>query len=303
MSSTTYKLTMRQEPKHSRFCTSPTDRRPIDPPPIIQLHIGGSNADSWHLLQNPNYFMFVSLIKPDATDVDQELHWLQIEDSDGTQRAPTRFTTGAVVSSLHILKDPENGQRRGGFFVFPDLGVRAEGKYRLKCTLYEVVDELLYRNHIFSCVFEVYQSRKFPGMQKSTPLSCSFSEQGIKIWIRKNVRERRVPALDRSPRIVEAQVPKPPRKRARTDQQEDVKKKTERSDKSKRHTPMLESPPVSYVAPTPSISDTFPLPPGYAAPPQAPSLHQHRRDQAQGRSRMSIGNLLNAADPPRLESR
>ncbi|KAF8880474.1 velvet factor-domain-containing protein [Mucidula mucida] len=227
---------------------------------------------------------------------------LHIEDSDGTQRAPTRFTTGAVVSSLHILKDPENGQRRGGFFVFPDLGVRAEGKYRLKCTLYEVVDsELVYRNHIFSSVFEVYQSRKFPGMQKSTPLSCSFSEQGIKIWIRKNVRERRVPALDRSPRIVEAQVPKPPRKRARVDQEEDVKKKTERIDKSERHTPMLESPSVLYVAPpTPSISDTFPLPPGYAAPP---SPHQHRRDQAQGRSRMSIGNLLNAADPPRLESR
>lgn len=44
------------------------------------------------------------------------------------------------MSSLHILKDPENGARQGGFFVFPDIGVRAEGRYRLKCTLYEIVE-------------------------------------------------------------------------------------------------------------------------------------------------------------------
>lgn len=94
-----YKLTVRQEPKHSRFCTcsssshffwiyadhfrtlAPTDRRPIDPPPIIQLEVGGAKADPWHTIQNPNYLMFVSLAKPDAKDGDEELHWLQIEDS------------------------------------------------------------------------------------------------------------------------------------------------------------------------------------------------------------------------------
>jgi len=116
------------------------DRRPIDPPPIVQLrvitHHGGNpqtpapptggNGQSY--LQNPYYFMFASLASPDS---DEELHLLK----DGK----TRCTTGSVVSSLYHLKDSENGGQDAGFFVFPDLSVRTEGSYRLKLTLFEVV--------------------------------------------------------------------------------------------------------------------------------------------------------------------
>ncbi|KAH9957504.1 velvet factor-domain-containing protein [Russula dissimulans] len=76
-------------------------------------------------LQNPYYFMFASLAKPDD---DTELHWMK-----------TRCTTGSVVSSLYHLKDSENDNRDAGFFVFPDLSVRQEGSYRLKLSLFEVV--------------------------------------------------------------------------------------------------------------------------------------------------------------------
>ncbi|KAF8894988.1 velvet factor-domain-containing protein [Mucidula mucida] len=262
---------------------SPTDRRPIDPPPIIQLHIGGSSADSWHFFRTP---ITSCLCRPRiALAPDRRLRC--------TQRAPTRFTTGAVVSSLHILKDPENGQRRGGFFVFPDLGVRAEGKYRLKCTLYEVVESTAANwyteTNIFSSVFEVYQSRKFPGMQK----------QGIKIWIRRMCESVACLPSIAPPGSWRRRFPKPHGKRARVDQEEDVKKKTERIDKSERHTPMLESPSVLYVAPpTPSIAiRCFHLDMRLLHPPPTSAR------SGQGRSRMSIGNLLNAADPPRLESR
>ncbi|KAJ7191567.1 hypothetical protein GGX14DRAFT_330857, partial [Mycena pura] len=66
------------------------DRRPIDPPPPYGNLVGYAQS----FLQNPYYFMFASLAKPDD---DTELHWLK----DGR----TRCTTGSVVSSLYALKD------------------------------------------------------------------------------------------------------------------------------------------------------------------------------------------------------
>lgn len=116
-----YELTVRQEPKQARMCgvggehahytlyqlhlTSITaDRRPIDPPPIVQLRVidpqarraassppatsedyeaygrgeAGSSGISQSFLQNPYYFMFASLAKPDD---DAELHWLKVRSS------------------------------------------------------------------------------------------------------------------------------------------------------------------------------------------------------------------------------
>ncbi|KAF9807905.1 hypothetical protein IEO21_08022 [Rhodonia placenta] len=281
-----YELTVRQEPKQARMCGvgGKADRRPIDPPPIVQLRVidpshrrpltadsRASSPDgtptssaSQSFLQNPYYFMFASLAKPDE---DVELHWLK----DGK----TRCTTGSVVSSLYHLKDAEAGGSDAGFFVFPDLSVRTEGSYRLKLSLYEVVgtiealaafhgntgrrswpaslrgnygplvwrsahvrwfpvdgrrgpgslaraitprafghamrpsgvhgdgigamgprriDSSVYHcKSIFSAPFYVYTAKKFPGMEESTPLSCSLADQGIKIRIRKDIRVRKRP--------------------------------------------------------------------------------------------------------------
>jgi hypothetical protein len=46
--------------------------------------------------------------------------------------------TGTPVSSLYHLKDIDSSD--AAFFVFPDLGVRKEGKYKLKLTLFEIVE-------------------------------------------------------------------------------------------------------------------------------------------------------------------
>lgn len=121
-SSREYELIVRQEPKQARMCgvggkqssapqaSSPShsiaaDRRPIDPPPIVQLRVvdpharrppsspsatsedyeaygrgeagpsGSATANAQSFLQNPYYFMFASLAKPDH---DAELHWLKV---------------------------------------------------------------------------------------------------------------------------------------------------------------------------------------------------------------------------------
>ncbi|TPX50851.1 hypothetical protein SeLEV6574_g00677 [Synchytrium endobioticum] len=178
----TYRLTLRQQPKHSRMCGfgEKVDRRPVDPPPIIQLEIQDpSTMNENTSLYSPYYFMYASLI---SSDSDEELHLLR----DGK----TRSTTGSIVSSLYRLKDID--ARDGAFFVFPDLSVRMEGSYRLKFSLFEIINAEIYHcASISSEVFNVYPAKKFPGMEESTFLSRSFAEQGLKIRIRKELRPRK----------------------------------------------------------------------------------------------------------------
>ncbi|KAI0341169.1 hypothetical protein BDW22DRAFT_1332963 [Trametopsis cervina] len=143
--------------------------------------------------------MFASLAKPDE---DVELHWLK----DGK----TRCTTGSVVSSLYHLKDSENQNEDAGFFVFPDLSVRTEGSYRLKLSLFEVVGSNVYHcKSIYSAPFYVYTAKKFPGMEESTPLSCSLADQGIKIRIRKDIRVRKKPGPADGPTPMPMPMPMP----------------------------------------------------------------------------------------------
>ncbi|KAJ3153318.1 hypothetical protein HDU86_005273 [Geranomyces michiganensis] len=156
------------------------DRRPLDPPPIIQLEIKNTAfSDENSYLYNPYYFMYASLIAPES---EEELHLLR----DGK----TRSTTGSIVSSLYRLKDLDN--KDGAFFVFPDLSVRMEGTYRLKFSLFEIINTEIYHcTSICSDAFNVYPAKKFPGMEESTFLSRTFAEQGLKIRIRKELRMRK----------------------------------------------------------------------------------------------------------------
>ncbi|CAO3580226.1 unnamed protein product [Absidia cylindrospora] len=179
-----FQLTFRQQPKQSRMCGvgEKADRRPIDPPPIVQLRVVDPSLPPLEMntyLQNPYYFMYASLM---AADLEEEVHLLR----DGK----TRSTTGSVVSSLYHLKDTNNTD--AGFFVFPDLSVRMEGKYCLKLSLFEIIGkEVFHCKSILSDQFIVYSAKKFPGMEESTFLSRSFADQGLKIRIRKELRQRR----------------------------------------------------------------------------------------------------------------
>ena len=49
----------------------------------------------------------------------------------------SRVFSGSIASSLYRLKD--NHGVHGGFFVFPDVSVRIEGRFRIKFTLFEIV--------------------------------------------------------------------------------------------------------------------------------------------------------------------
>jgi hypothetical protein len=96
---------------------------------------------------------------------------------------------GTVVSSLYSLKDTDNLQ--GGFFVFGDLSVRQEGTFRLEFILYELKladRECWMLGRTTSDKFIVYTQKYFPGMAESTFLTRSFSDQGVRLRLRKDSR-------------------------------------------------------------------------------------------------------------------
>ncbi|KAF9288329.1 hypothetical protein BGZ68_000459 [Mortierella alpina] len=169
-----YALSIRQQPQQAKVCGArERDRRPIDPPPIIQLKLTEPSADTnKDYLQSPYLFMCCNLVRA--------------EDPEGEIVAPAhRALAGTVVSSLNRLKDVDNSD--GGFFVFGDISARIEGHFRFRFTLCELLEGRVF--HLMSTVsniLTVHSSKTFPGISESTFLSRSFSDQGVRIRIRKD---------------------------------------------------------------------------------------------------------------------
>lgn len=139
------------------------------------------------------YLFLTSTLVPEDFDIHTKL-----------PEVSSTFLTGSLVSSIHRLKDSLSTE--GGFFVFGDLCVKQEGRYRLRFTLYErdpfpENGSYCFVSELVSNVFTVYAPRRFPGMTESTPLTRMFSDQGVKLRLRKETRtlttrKRGRPALD-----------------------------------------------------------------------------------------------------------
>lgn len=120
--------------------------------------------------------------------------------------------TGMPVSGMAYLDRPNEA----GYFLFPDLSVRHEGRYRLTFNLYEETKEdkdkdpdspdfhvvapgfvnatggsFDFRMEVKSRDFVVFSAKKFPGLTESTALSRTVAEQGCRVRIRRDVRMRR----------------------------------------------------------------------------------------------------------------
>ncbi|KAK0384753.1 hypothetical protein NLU13_7231 [Sarocladium strictum] len=175
-------LVLRQAPVHARVALGKEkDRKPIDPPPVVQL------IDKRNEIKSDLYNI------PENFDIHTKL-----------PEVSSTYLTGSLVSSIHRLKDSLSTE--GGFFVFGDLCVKQEGRYRLRFTLYErdpfpENGSYSFVSELVSNVFTVYASRKFPGMTESTTLTRMFSDQGVKLRLRKETRtlttrKRGRPAMD-----------------------------------------------------------------------------------------------------------
>ncbi|KAI9138267.1 velvet factor-domain-containing protein [Paraphysoderma sedebokerense] len=185
-SGTTHSLVIVQQPRQSRACgfSDHVDRRPVDPPPILQLRLSKRDPNYLH---NPFYFVFANII-PDDEDNSRNI---SVKDT-------RKLTIGNLSSSPFRLKDLSNEE--GVFFVFNDINIRMEGSYRFRFSLYERKgSSFIHHCHIMSEVFKVYSAKNFPGVQESTAICRFFGTQGLKIRARKEVKpgpKRRRPSTE-----------------------------------------------------------------------------------------------------------
>jgi hypothetical protein len=98
--------------------------------------------------------------------------------------------SGTTVASLNRLKDDKGND--GAFFVFTDLSVKLEGKFKLQFNLYEMqhkVHQWCFLKSVISDTFNVQNSKVFLGMEQSTPLTRAFNDQGVRMRVRKNPKD------------------------------------------------------------------------------------------------------------------
>ncbi|KAJ5937823.1 hypothetical protein N7454_004165 [Penicillium verhagenii] len=210
-----YQMLVMQQPERARACgagaKSSADRRPVDPPPVVELRIfeieaGTGNMTDTTFAYNANFFLYATLENARNT-------------AHGRMAGPAScpVLTGVPVAGVAYLDRPI----QAGYFIFPDLSVRHEGRYRLAFHLYEEIKDandtdkdsdlplpnqvaspnttkpgspqsfLHFRFEVKSLPFIVYSAKKFPGLATSTSLSRIIAEQGCRVRIRRDVRMRR----------------------------------------------------------------------------------------------------------------
>jgi hypothetical protein len=201
---TDFKLVVRQQPERARMCGfGEKDRRPIDPPPIVELiETNGPVSPT----QRQTLVLQCTLWNEDGTE-----HRNIIRTTTGAtaglgsaeelpiqpEEKHARVMMGNIFANATLLEDEEG--KKGYFYIFPDLSIRVEGRYRLKFDLLRLVlppgPPLLGSNQVaaecLSDIFVVFAAKKFPGMMESTALTKAIARQGIKISVRTEPRGRR----------------------------------------------------------------------------------------------------------------
>ncbi|KAI7847305.1 velvet factor, partial [Circinella umbellata] len=177
-----YELIVAQQPVLGRRCGFGTkDRRPISPPPIVELLITTSNGN-----------------RVNAEDVDISFLIVLCDNwqADGMTEANViaepskRNLVGSLVASAIKLYNVQG--QLGIYFIFSDISVRLEGVYRLGFSLVDVRSPCISSDQsssilakIFTNAFTIYPAKSFPGVAGMTELSQCFLKQGVKIPVRK----------------------------------------------------------------------------------------------------------------------
>ena len=187
--------------------TACADRRPVDPPPVVELRVfeGENTKTDITLSYNANFFLFATLevARPIANG---RMH----------PSPAIPVLTGCPVAGANYLDRPSPA----AYFLFPDLSVRHEGWYRLSFNLYEATkdaedfdvdrparnadlevitphpgpktqESMAWRLEVKSTPFQVYSAKKFPGLSESTEMSRIVADQGCRVRIRRDIRMRK----------------------------------------------------------------------------------------------------------------
>lgn len=179
------------------------DRRPVDPPPVVSLNIFDLAKGEDITMSYDSGFMLYASLEVARPIANGKMH-------SGPPCLPV--LTGVCVASTAYLERPQ----RAGYFIFPDLSVRHEGWYRLKFSLFEQIkhssdadvdrpftgpeapgqqvlkhESMANRMEVQSTPFQVFSAKKFPGLSQSTDLSKVVADQGCRVRIRREIRQRK----------------------------------------------------------------------------------------------------------------
>ncbi|ORY53845.1 hypothetical protein BCR33DRAFT_654878 [Rhizoclosmatium globosum] len=92
----------------------------------------------------------------------------------------SQIMMGQLISISRPLVDLE--KKQGLFYVYPELAVRASGRFRLRFDLFDMsMPGSRPVASAVSDVFRVYNPKEFPGIPETTALSRCFAKQGAKI--------------------------------------------------------------------------------------------------------------------------
>jgi len=188
-------LKVRQEPVDALAIATGKEktRKPLDPPPIVEFFVDEDLDPSRLYMNSPNLFCMAHLC---ATDNDLP-H--QLDDNEPPM-------VGTLCSSVHRLK--EGPDTEGAFFIFGDVSVKVPGLWRLRFTLYDIPfnqvggkpqERARQLATTFSNSFNVLQGKEFKGLGESTALTRIFSDQGVRLRLRKEQRAAKRKIEDRSP--------------------------------------------------------------------------------------------------------
>ncbi|KAJ2156804.1 hypothetical protein GGF46_004946 [Coemansia sp. RSA 552] len=210
-----YDLAMAQHPVRARMCGfGEKDRRPLDPPPVVRLRVRddrgqfmlSEDVDSWKFVVSATLWAPYSdhdrsiVINPNTLPSSVPVYQASTSSAAAaassvmslSEPVKVRNLVGTTVSNAYLLKDDKD--QLSIFFIFHDLSVRTEGRFRLQFQFTVIPSEEDPRAFVeavaWSDVFEVFSAKTFPGMTDSTDLSRAFATQGIKITIRKSSRGR-----------------------------------------------------------------------------------------------------------------
>jgi Velvet factor len=195
-----YWLYIRQQPRAGRASSTSKDRRPIDPPPIIQLLISDFNPNSLDDMDDMRDRTFtVKCLLCSTGSPKRDVSVLMIQDeSNGAMRAEKQINGNLDASPFFCDEDPDpatapqhpsaqlyyptQASSPGGaarrplpatFFCFPDLSIRRAGTYRLEFQLMRVrMDGQPFQvlHSVTSDRFNVVNAKDFDHVRPSTAL-------------------------------------------------------------------------------------------------------------------------------------
>ncbi|RAL04095.1 velvet factor family protein [Aspergillus ibericus CBS 121593] len=214
-----YHLFIRQQPIAARACgAGDRDRRPVDPPPIIQLLLTDfdpKGPDDIDVLQDPRFTVGCFLVPETRGSFSSDLDGDSALREDRLGTAPGQSTPllsgKAFVSPFFVDEDPDpttapshpstfdyiperrmqlapptnGGRHPAAFFIFSDLSVRTAGLYRLQFRLmnWGLVEDtgqsMPVLAEAWSDPFRVYPAKDFPGMRDSSRLTEGLKELGF----------------------------------------------------------------------------------------------------------------------------